>query len=260
MCIFSRILRQMHQTEALWNMSKNYYEILGIEKNASKEEIKKAFYRKAKIYHPDVNHASNAADVFRLIQEAYQTLYDDDKRGEYDYQQIKNTSSCRPNYQSGNYQGSPQSRTDSGGSNYAGSHSNSYTNTYSNSSPYRHTSPDPGTYYRSGQSDHEPVPKRNRAARILRNILLSPVYFVVAAMEKIVIILGGIFMVIGVVLFVAGIVMGVYKLIENAPLNPDILSWFLVSIGGILIFLLPSIIIKGITAAKNYLHDIFFDD
>ena len=61
---------------------KDYYEILGIEKKASKEEIKKAFHKLAHKYHPDKN--SGDADKFKELSEAYSTLSDDKKRAEYD--------------------------------------------------------------------------------------------------------------------------------------------------------------------------------
>lgn len=260
-------------------MSKNYYEILGIEKSASKEEIKKAFYRKAKIYHPDVNPSSTAADVFRLVEEAYQTLYDDDKRRNYDakqtwptQQQAQNPSSCRTDYQTGNQpyrnnaseSGYPGGTSSNESNTYSGSYSNVYSNGYADryadpSPPYRSSS-NPRPVYRSAQDVQTPPRKRNKAVRILRNILLSPIYLIVVLMEKIVIILGGILMIAGVVLFGLGIVMGIIKLYQNAPMNPDIFSWLLISIGGILIFLLPTIIIRGISAAKNYLHDVFYDE
>ena len=62
----------------------NYYEILGVEKNATKEELKKAFRQKARQYHPDVNKAPDAAEKFKEIGKAYETLSDDNKREIYD--------------------------------------------------------------------------------------------------------------------------------------------------------------------------------
>ncbi len=63
-------------------MSKNYYEILGVDKKASKEEIKKAFRRLAHQYHPDKKGGSE--EKFKEINEAYGVLSDDNKRAEYD--------------------------------------------------------------------------------------------------------------------------------------------------------------------------------
>ncbi len=63
-------------------MSKNYYEILGIDKKASKEEIKKAFRKLAHQYHPDKK--SGNEEKFKEINEAYGVLSDDKKRAEYD--------------------------------------------------------------------------------------------------------------------------------------------------------------------------------
>src|SRR5436190_20880430 len=63
-------------------MSKDYYEILGIDKKAPKEEIKKAFRTLAHKYHPDKKTGDNAK--FKEINEAYSVLSDDKKRAEYD--------------------------------------------------------------------------------------------------------------------------------------------------------------------------------
>ncbi len=61
---------------------KNYYELLGVTKGASKEEIKKAFYKLAAKYHPDKKGGDEAK--FKEVNEAYQVLSNDQKRKEYD--------------------------------------------------------------------------------------------------------------------------------------------------------------------------------
>lgn len=62
----------------------SYYKLLGVDKNASKQEIKKAFRKLAVQYHPDKNNSPDAEDKFRKIAEAYEILSDDDKRRQYD--------------------------------------------------------------------------------------------------------------------------------------------------------------------------------
>jgi len=63
---------------------RDYYEILGLSKNASTDEIKKAFRNLARKYHPDVNKAADSADRFKEINEAYSVLSDPQKRSQYD--------------------------------------------------------------------------------------------------------------------------------------------------------------------------------
>ena len=63
-------------------MSKDYYNILGVKKGASKDEIKKAFYKLAHKYHPDKKEGNEAK--FKEVNEAYQVLSDESKRSKYD--------------------------------------------------------------------------------------------------------------------------------------------------------------------------------
>ena len=63
---------------------RDYYEILGVDRNASKEDIKKAYRKLALKFHPDKNPNKDAEEKFKEISEAYAVLYDDEKRRMYD--------------------------------------------------------------------------------------------------------------------------------------------------------------------------------
>lgn len=63
---------------------RDYYEVLGVDKNASEADIKSAFRKLAKRYHPDVSKEENAAEKFKEAQEAYAVLSDPQKRKQYD--------------------------------------------------------------------------------------------------------------------------------------------------------------------------------
>ncbi|MEG1561500.1 MAG: molecular chaperone DnaJ [Raoultibacter sp.] len=65
-------------------MANDLYDVLGIAKGATEDEIKKAFRKKARELHPDVNKAEDAEDKFKELNEAYDVLSDPNKRAQYD--------------------------------------------------------------------------------------------------------------------------------------------------------------------------------
>src|SRR3990167_2660889 len=62
---------------------KDYYAVLGVAKNASEDDIKHAYRRLARKYHPDVSKEKNAEEQFKNVQEAYEVLKDPEKRKAY---------------------------------------------------------------------------------------------------------------------------------------------------------------------------------
>ncbi|KAL5474714.1 hypothetical protein EMCRGX_G026700 [Ephydatia muelleri] len=65
-------------------MGQDYYNVLGIERDANEDQIKKAYRKQALKYHPDKNHSPDAEDKFKKIAEAYEVLCDPQKRAVYD--------------------------------------------------------------------------------------------------------------------------------------------------------------------------------
>ncbi|KAL1506701.1 hypothetical protein ABEB36_006016 [Hypothenemus hampei] len=79
------LTRNVHLSSPVNAAAKNYYDILGVGRNASPAEIKKAYYNLAKKYHPDVNkNDPEAQKKFQEASEAYEILGDDGKRKQYD--------------------------------------------------------------------------------------------------------------------------------------------------------------------------------
>lgn len=66
--------------------SMNYYELLGVLQNASEAEIKSAYKKQMKKWHPDINKSKDASSMSILLNEAKETLLDEDKRKKYDLQ------------------------------------------------------------------------------------------------------------------------------------------------------------------------------
>lgn len=99
-------------------MDKDYYKIMGLEPTATEQEIKTAYRRLARKYHPDISKETNAEERFKEMGEAYETLKDPKKRAQYDdylknqtfYEQAQNTRTDQSSHYYGNeteFHGSP---------------------------------------------------------------------------------------------------------------------------------------------------------
>ena len=80
--------RQTSSSSSAKVKDRRYYDLLGVDTNASQSQIKRAYYKAAKLLHPDKNPDSNSAERFREISVAYQVLSDDKKRARYNRQGI----------------------------------------------------------------------------------------------------------------------------------------------------------------------------
>ncbi|GKV33623.1 hypothetical protein SLEP1_g42105 [Rubroshorea leprosula] len=77
--------RYIHATGSCYFAKQDYYEILGVSENVSREEIKKAYHALAKKFHPDANKNNPSAKrKFQEIRDAYETLHNSEKKAEYD--------------------------------------------------------------------------------------------------------------------------------------------------------------------------------
>ena len=93
---------------------RDYYEVLGVSKDASDADIKSAFRKKAKEFHPDINKSPDAPEKFKEAQEAYACLSDKDNRAKYDQYGHAAFENPYGNAGGGQYQGNPFGNFDFG--------------------------------------------------------------------------------------------------------------------------------------------------
>ncbi|XP_051523885.1 dnaJ homolog subfamily B member 12-like [Myxocyprinus asiaticus] len=83
---------------------KNYYEILGVQKDASEDDLKKAYRKLALKFHPDKNHAPGATEAFKAIGNAYAVLSNVEKRRQYDQFGEERSSAGRSSHQNAQFE------------------------------------------------------------------------------------------------------------------------------------------------------------
>lgn len=100
-------------------MEKDYYKIMGVSRDASEKEIKTAYRKLARKYHPDISKESNAEERFKEMGEAYEVLHDKNKKAEYD-QQLKYREFNPHGQQSRQHAGSSNQSYNYGGGQFDG--------------------------------------------------------------------------------------------------------------------------------------------
>ena len=202
-------------------MNIDYYDILGLDKTATKEDIKNAYRTLSKKYHPDVNTAGNATTFFRMVDEAYQTLYNDDSRQAYD----SSLQSSVPQY------------------------------TYEDDSPCPST--EDGN---DAKADIYPF-RRKRVLvvvlLVLAKIVLFPFFVLLAFLGKVFLLLGSLVAVIGWFGFGVGVIACVIFLFQKAEWTV-VGAIVLVTFLSFLVANIPVVIIVGIETAKDSLRDFIF--
>ena len=156
----------------------DYYQILDVSKDANSEEIRQAFRRLAKQYHPDINKTAEAEEMFKKINEAHQTLSDPLKKEKYDFiykyvkvSQPKSGASYQPKSKSNSYAYTDTKSTNSYSYDPWQSQAKQSTNSQQrkssdSGSSYRY-SDGWGQYYTSPEANTVPEAKRKISAGII---------------------------------------------------------------------------------------------
>ena len=134
--------------ESSSSSQKDYYKVLNIEKNSTRKNIKQAYYKLSKQYHPDVNDEPNAEAKFKEIQEAYHVLGDDIRKNAYDLS-INESGSYYDQRQPFNKSGGGGYRPNAGGEQRRARHTNDFNEYYKTqygdkSRPYTNYGPNGG--------------------------------------------------------------------------------------------------------------------
>ncbi|XP_074601064.1 dnaJ homolog l(2)tid, mitochondrial-like [Brevipalpus obovatus] len=86
---YGQQVRDVHNFFKRTKIKKNYYEILNVPRNATRRQVKKSYFKLAKMYHPDSHFEGRSAEKFQEVQEAYSILGNDDSREKYDREALE---------------------------------------------------------------------------------------------------------------------------------------------------------------------------